>query len=342
LTSPEPLSRASARVSVVVPTRDGRALLEEALDALTRQTHRDFETIVVDNGSRDGSVDFVRTRHPDVVVVELPENRGFAAAVNAGIQVATGDAIALLNNDAIPEPDWLDALCACLDRHPDAAAATSKLVTYRDRAEIDGAGDILTTFLRAYSRGRGDRDLGQFDLEMEVFGASGAASLWRRSALREIGLLDEDLFAYYEDVDLSFRARLLGYRVWYAPNAIVVHRRGATAAVDAPSFVHYHAVRNRWSVLIKNVPTNVLLTCGPKAMFAEVLSLARATRERHLRLMARAYADVLRELPRWIRIRRIRQRARRVDDRVIRQAFTRGYPDLLRRTTQVARGVLRD
>jgi GT2 family glycosyltransferase len=342
LTSSEPLTRASARVSIVVPTRNGRSLLEEALDGLRRQTFRDFETIVVDNASSDGSAEFVRARYPGVVVVQLAENRGFAAAVNAGIRVAGGDAIALLNNDAIGEPDWLDALCACLGRHPQAAAATSKLLTYRDRTEIDGAGDILTTFLRAYSRGRGHRDLGQFELETEVFGASGAASLWRRSALHEIGPLDEDLFAYYEDVDLSFRARLLGYQIWYAPKAVVVHRGGATAVADRASFVHYHAVLNRWSVLIKNVPTSVLLACGPRATFAELLSLARATREGHLRLMGRAYLHVLRALPRWIEIRRTRQRGRRVGGGVIQGALTPGYPDLRRRTAQVVLGARRD
>lgn len=328
----------SVRVSVVVPTRNGRSLLDDALGALERQSFSDFETIVVDNASSDGSTELISACHPTVRVVELPENRGFAGAVNAGIRVASGESIALLNNDAIPEPDWLEALLACLDRHPRAAAVTSKLLAHRDRTEIDGAGDIVTTYLRAYSRGRGERDAGQFDPETEVFGASGAASLWRGSALDEIGPLDEDLFAYYEDVDLSFRARLLGYELWYAPEAVVVHRGAATAAANAPSFIHYHAVRNRWSVLVKDVPSGVLVACAPRALFAEALSIARAARERHLRLMLRAYGDVMRALPRWIRVRGDRQRSRRVESVAIRRALTPGYPHLPRRIVRVVRG----
>jgi GT2 family glycosyltransferase len=328
----------SIRVSVIVPTRNRRLLLHAALDALERQDWRDFETIVVDNASSDGSIELVRARHPSVKIVELPENLGFARAVNAGIRVASGESIALLNNDAVPEPSWLSALVRCLDLHPKAAAVTSKLLTHRDPTAVDGAGDIVTTYLRAYPRGRGERDLGQYDVEMEVFGASGAASLWRRSALREIGPLDEDLFAYYEDVDLSFRARLLGYQLWYSPDAVVLHHGAATAGGDLSWFIHYHAVRNRWSVVIKDVPLGVLVTCAPRALLAEVLSLARAAREGHLPLMVRAYGGVLQELPRWLRVRRGRQRNRRVDSVVIRRALTPRYPNLVRRAIRVVRG----
>jgi GT2 family glycosyltransferase len=217
-------------VSVVVPNWNGSSYLPACLESLRRQAYRERDVILVDNGSSDDSVQLVRRRFPETRIVCLPENLGFARAVNAGIEAATGEYVAFLNNDAEAAPGWLEELVACMERHPAAAAVSSKMLQRQDPRLLDDAGDMMTRYLRAYPRGRGEEDSGQYDEEMEVFAASGGASLWRAKVVRELGLFDEDLFAYYEDVDLSFRARLAGYECWYAPRAVVLHEGGASSA----------------------------------------------------------------------------------------------------------------
>src|SRR5262249_43910205 len=146
---------------------------------------------------------------------------------------------------------------------------------------IDGAGDILTKFLRAYPRGEGEVDIGQYEREQQVFAASGAASLWRLETVRKLGLFDSDLFFSYEDVDLSFRARLAGYECWYAPRAVALHVRGGTS-LGRPEFRYFHALRNRWCVIVKDVPTQLLVQNLHRVAFAEVLTIGRSLNERQL------------------------------------------------------------
>lgn len=283
----------AGRTSVVVPNLDGRDLLPACLEALRAQTTPPREVIVVDNGSADGSVALVRERFPEVRVVALGENRGFAGGMNAGIAEANGEAVAFLNNDAEPRPAWLEELAACLARHSRAAAVTSKLLLAASEATLDGAGDGLTRSFLPYVRGHGRRDEGQFEEEVEVFGASGTASLWRADVLRELGGFDERFFAYFEDVDLSFRARLLGWECWYAPRSIAVHRRGATSG-DDPAFTVFHSARNRWFMLLKDAPGRLLLRRAPWLLAGEAFWWGRAVRRRAVRRLLAAYGELFR------------------------------------------------
>jgi hypothetical protein len=299
------------RFSVVIPNLDGVELLGPCLEAVGAQTADGVETIVVDNGSRDGSTAFVRERFPQTRVLELGENRGFAAGMNAGIAAAEAPLVAFLNNDAEPAPSWLEELERCLERHPRAAAATAKLVRSGDPGTLDGAGDGLTPSFLPFVRGHGLPDDGAFGEEVEVFGASGTASLWRAETLRELGGFDERFFAYYEDVDLSFRARLRGYECWYAPRAVAEHRRGATARADL-RFTLHNPARNRWYFLLKDAPVGLLLR-HPLGLFAgEAFWWLRATRSRSPWTLARAYGEVARELRPLLRERRRLQRSRTV------------------------------
>jgi len=324
------------RTSVVIPNWNGREFLPACLSALRIQTYRDFELVLVDNHSTDDSVALAREHYPEAKVVLLDENFGFAKAMNAGFREAEGELVACLNNDTEASPQWLGELVACIDRHPRAAAIASKMLDLRNPRLLDGAGDILTRYLRAYPRGRGEADTGQYDAEIEVFGASGGASLWRAEALRELEGFDEDLFAYYEDVDLSFRARLAGYECWYAPLAVVLHAGGASSAPAAAEFRHYHAVRNRWSMIVKDAPAGLLWRSSPRIAAAELFSVARALRERKFGLLLSAYRDVFRQLPGWRRRRRALQAGRVVGGRDLRRVMPSGYPALWRRV----RGVL--
>lgn len=242
-------------VAVIIPNYNGAALLPDCLEALRRQTFRDFITVVVDNGSTDGSVDLVRTRFPEVAVIALPRNLGFAGAVNRGILETDSEYVALLNNDAEPEPAWLGALVEALNARPEAAMAASKILLYDRRDVLHSAGDYLEASGRPGNRGVWQRDWGQFDGVDEVFSACGAAALYRRSLFAEVGLFDEAYRAYLEDVDLACRARLRGYRCIYVPSARVYHRLSATGG---GSLAAYLFGRNLPRLIVKNFPGPVL------------------------------------------------------------------------------------
>jgi GT2 family glycosyltransferase len=302
------------RTSIVIPNLNGLQYLGPCLDALALQTDSDHETIVVDNGSADDSVNLVRERYPRVGVVELGRNRGFAGAMNAGIAAAQGELIAFLNNDAVPEPAWLEELRGCLGRHPRAAAATAKLLSSQASGVLDGAGDGLTPSFLPFVRGHGERDGSRFAAEIEVFGASGTASLWRADVLRELGSFDERFFAYYEDVDLSFRARLRGYECWFAPRAVTAHQRGGTAGDDL-RFTLYHPAKNRWFFLVKDAPAGLLLRHPLGLLAGEAFWWRRAARSRSPLMLLRAYGAVVRNVRPLLRDRQRLQRSRIVSAR---------------------------
>jgi GT2 family glycosyltransferase len=309
-------------VSVVIPNLNGRNLLGRCLEQLREQTVTSVETIVVDNASEDDSVAFLESDFPEAQVVSLEANRGFAGGMNAGIQRARGAYVAFLNNDAEVDTRWLEELLACLERHPRAAAATSKLLFADRRNTIDGAGDELTPSFLPYPRGHGEPDRGQFEEEAEVFSPAGAASLWRRSALEDVGLFDERFFAYYEDVDLGFRARLKGYQCWYAPNAVAYHQRGATAGAQT-EFTLFHPIRNRWFLILKNVPRRLLLRNALLLMLGEGFLWLRAVRARKPSVVIRAYSDVLSNLRELRRERGRIQKSRRLGDADVQQLLRR-------------------
>jgi GT2 family glycosyltransferase len=309
-------------VSVVIPNLNGRQLLERCLEHLREQTVTEVETIVVDNGSEDDSIALVEGSFPEAQIVALGENRGFAGGMNAGIERARGNYLAFLNNDAEADPRWLEELLACLERHPRAAAATSKLLLADRRNTIDSAGDDLTPSFLPYPRGHGQPDRGQFEEEVEVFSPAGAASLWRRTALEDVGLFDERFFAYYEDVDLGFRARLRAYQCWYAPRAVAYHHRGATAGKHT-EFRLFHPLKNRWFLILKNAPGRLLLRNAPLLVLGEAYFWLRVLRARKPSVVIRAYGEVLRNL-RAIRDERDRiQKNRRISHRDVVQLLRR-------------------
>jgi GT2 family glycosyltransferase len=280
-------------VSVVVPNRDGEALLERCLASLEAQTLKDFEVVVVDNGSSDGSRELVRRRFPSAILVELDDNCGFAGGSNAGAERARGAAIAFVNNDVEAEASWLEELLACLDRHPRAASVASKILRRDDPQVLDGTGDEMTRSLKAFRRGQGERDRGQYEREEQVFSASGTACLWRADVFRRLGGFDEGFHAYYEDVDLGFRARRAGWECWYAPRAVVHHVGGGTSGGRWAEFESFYAVRNRWAAIAKNAPSGWLVRNAPLVVAGELASLGRAVLRGELRFVLRAYRELL-------------------------------------------------
>ncbi|MHB8782661.1 MAG: glycosyltransferase family 2 protein [Desulfobacteria bacterium] len=240
--------------SIIVLNWNGRHLLEECLPSVHSQTFRDFETIVVDNGSTDGSIDWLKERCGDgVSTVELPSNLGFAGGNNAGIRIARGKYVVLLNNDTAVDPGWLAALAGAARRHPDAGMFTPKILNYYRRDEIDNTGLVIYPDGLARGRHRLERDDGRFDEEGEALVPSGCAGVYKKEMLDGIGLLDDTFFAYGEDVDLGLRGRWAGWGCFYVPSAVVYHKYSATTG--GYSFRKAFLVeRNRIWILMKNFP----------------------------------------------------------------------------------------
>ncbi|MFH1928784.1 MAG: glycosyltransferase family 2 protein [Chloroflexota bacterium] len=242
-------------ISVIIPNWNGTTLLPGCLDSLRTQTHPDYEVILVDNASTDDSVEMIRREYPEVRVLELARNLGLTGGVNAGIAIARGEIIALLNNDAEAAPAWLTELEAALARHPEAGSVASKMLLYDHPKTINSAGDFYRTDGIPGNRGVWQQDDGEFDQEDFVFGGCGGAVAYRRTMLEQIGLFDEDLFMYCEDVDLSWRAQLAGWGCVYAPLAVVHHRLSATGGGVLAS---YYNGRNCIFVIVKNYPSSLL------------------------------------------------------------------------------------
>lgn len=248
-------NRPSPRVDVVIPSFNARALLQRCLTRLAEQTqlHR---VIVVDNGSIDASAAMVRAQFPDALLITHPRNLGFAAGCNAGIELAlsqNADYVALLNQDTEPEPSWLSALVEAAEADATVAAVGSRILLASHRTVLNSAGIEVNALGQAWDRGFGRADGSQWHQHTEILGASGGALLLRASALREVGLLDPDYFAYYEDLDLCVRLREAGYRIVFAPAATVFHR--AWHVFGAPSADREVLVRaNRWRFFLKHFP----------------------------------------------------------------------------------------
>jgi len=305
------------RVSVIIPNWNGKDLLGPCLESLYRQEFNDFETIVVDNGSNDGSISFVQKNFPQVTIICFKENRGFSAAVNAGIAASSSLYIALLNNDALVQPLWLKELVGALDTNAEVGSAASKILFFFDPSSVNSAGDEFSWFGVAYQRRlmRGDSDL--FNESAYVFSACAAAALYRKQLFETIGLFDEAFFAYQEDVDIGFRAQLAGYRCLFVPKAIVYHKHQMTSSRVSNLRIYLNE-RNKYFVLIKNLPATLFFICLPLIVFHEGLCLVKAVFRGSLVSYVRALRDVIRDLPRLFRIRREVQARRNVNDAYVR------------------------
>lgn len=305
---------ASVKVSIVIPNYNGAYLLPTCLDSLRAQTYRDFEVIMVDNASTDDSVALVRTRYPEVTVIEMPRNHVFAGAVNAGIQRANGEIIATLNNDTEADARWLDELRLAIERHPEASFAASKIMLFDRREIINSAGDFYGRDGVPGNRGVWEKDVGQYDEEEFIFGACAGAAAYRRTMLKDIGAFDEDLIAYCEDVDLNLRAQLAGHKCIYVPMAVIYHRLSATGGGPLSS---YYCGRNFINVVVKDMPAPLLRKNWGLIALAQLgfvrNSLAHF-REPAARARLRGQLSAFGQLGLMLRKRAAIQRARRVSD----------------------------
>jgi GT2 family glycosyltransferase len=297
-------------VSIIIVTWNGRELLEPCLSAVATQQGVDAETILVDNGSTDDTVELVRDRFPWVRIVSLDRNRGFAGGNNAGARDAQGRYLAFLNNDTVADSGWLRALRRGVDEAAGYALTSSRVVYLHDPGIVDSAGDGLLRWGGAFKHHHG-APVDTATESREVFGVCGAACLISASVFQELGGFDEDFFVSHEDVDLSYRARLLGYRCRYVADAVVRHRGSATLG-RVSRFAVFHGQRNLEWMYVKNTPGGLLLRTLPGHVVYNVVAAAYFARVSLLWTFLHAKAVALLGLPRVLRKRARVQRTRRV------------------------------
>jgi GT2 family glycosyltransferase len=308
------------KVSIIVVNWNGERFLRDCLGALSGQSYAHCEIVLVDNGSFDNSVCFTRENFPEVKIVALRENRGFTGGNAAGLEIAQGAYIALVNNDARAEKTWLKNLIQPMLRDRTVGICASKLI-FDNTQTLNSAGDGLTTAGVGFNRGLGGNAL-DFNLPEPVFGACAAAVLYRRRMLDEIGFLDEDFFLYDEDTDLNFRAQLAGWKCIYVPTAVAYHVANATSRRLSDLHVYYHT-RNLEFVWIKNMPFGLMLRFAHHKLIQELGSFCYLCL-RHGKWVPffRAKRDALRMLSVMLKKRAKIQARKRVPNRYVRSVLT--------------------
>jgi len=308
-------------VSVIIVTRNGIRFLPDSIRQLKRQSYRNIELLLIDNGSTDGSPEFVESNYPEATVIRCVGNTGFSRGNNIGIKLASGEYVLLLNQDVNLEPDFIEMLVEVMGNDPTVGTACGRI--YRGRAGgahtsvIDSAGMVILRNRNALNRGSGRNDPAYLKVGAEVFGAPASAALYRREMLDELRVgeeyLDEDFFAYFEDVDLSWRARALGWRTVYTPRAVAYHVRisGLFVGPGGSRFVSEHLWRNRYLAMMKNDSVVDLVLDCPWVLWFELVHLGVAVVYRGWRL--RALLRAIRMMGKMFRKRRaFRRRAKRL------------------------------
>lgn len=261
---------------VVIPNLNGGDEVLAAVQSLAEQSLQPY-IIVVDNASTDGSAEQIAQTYPDVEIIHNKRNYGYAGGINPGFRraIELGAAYAaVFNDDAVADKRWLKQLVDHLDANPKVAAAAAKILT-TDKERLDSSGDYYTTWGLPYPRGRREYDTHKYDDQTVIFAATGAASLYRVKALQDVGLFDEDFFAYYEDVDLSFRLQLAGWKVSFVPASLVYHHIGMTSA-RVKGFTTLQTMKNLPLLWFKNVPKHYFWHVGRRLAIAHFLFFGRA------------------------------------------------------------------
>lgn len=250
-------------VDIVIPTWNGWALLERCLQTIAQQHFSNYVITVVDNGSTDGTVASLTKLFPEVRVIVFAENRGFSAAVNAGILASSNPYIFLLNNDTELPPDSLQHLVTTAGAFPNIDFFVPKMLSFHDHSILDGAGDGYLRGGAGYRLGTMEKDSKVYDRPGPVFGACAGAVLYRRPLFKKIGLFDEDFFAYLEDVDLNLRINRAGLRGYYVPSSEVYHVGSATTGSKINAITIRLSTRNSLYVLIKNYQLSLFVRFFP-------------------------------------------------------------------------------
>jgi hypothetical protein len=311
------------KVSIVIVNWNGRSHLGECLESVRRQSFRNYEVILVDNGSGDGSVEFVRRNYPEVVIVENEKNRGFCGGNNDGIRVARGDYLFLLNNDTLLEDDCLYQLVKEMEAKPeDCIGVFPKVIFYEEPFIINSLGGAFWSYRHYWGDYRlGMVDLGQFVESERVFGAIFAAVLLDARKFHELGLFDEDFFSFMEDFDVCYRANILGYAFYTAPHAVVRHKYGVSWRESNPLWSEYYNIRNCLMAVFKNYEGSNLMKHGPRIIRNYLWDYLRAAVDRRdkerVLLVCRIVLYLVSHLPNLLKERWKIQKRRKVEDEAV-------------------------
>jgi GT2 family glycosyltransferase len=320
------MSENAPTLSVIIPNWNGRRFLAECIDSLKTQTYRDFETILVDNGSSDGSADFVEQSYAGFVrVLRNTENLGYTGGNNEGIRSARGQYVVLLNNDTVVEPGWIEELIKATRCDASVGMWASKVKAYDDRNRIEAVGELIYRDGLNRARGQYEADVGQYEKAEEILFPPGCGAMYRRRLFEEMGGFDEDFFAYGDDAEVGLRFRLAGWKCFYVPGAVLYHKGSGSTGQYSP-FKAFYVERNRFWITIKYFPAPLLFlslffTCyrfflqafgalthrGAAGKFTEIHSPFRL-----VWILLKAYGSASFYLPRMWRKRKRLKRLRRV------------------------------
>jgi GT2 family glycosyltransferase len=262
------------KVTVILLNYNGSSLTIECLKALERQSFRDFDVVVVDNGSSIDSLDTLKKFFLEtplsigISFLPLRENLGFSGGNNRALEISTGELVALLNNDTEPESYWLTEIVSAMEMNPAVGICASKILVFGTDV-IDSAGDGFLRSLKGYKRGEGENK-SNFSISEFVFGACAGAALYRKKMIDEIGFLDEDFFLIHEDTDINLRAQLAGWKVLFVPKATVYHKVRSSIGRHSDTETFY-TLRNSYLVKIKNIPISILVYCLPEVFISTLM-----------------------------------------------------------------------
>lgn len=258
-----------SEVSIVIPNYNGKHFLEDCLKAVFAQEICEMEVIVVDNGSTDGSQELLR-EFPQVHTIKLDRNYGFCGAVNAGIRAAEGEFVILLNNDTEVDRNFAEELLKVIKSDDRIFSCSSKMIQFHDRTRMDDGGDYYCALGWAFGRGKG-HPVENYDRQADVFAACAGAAIYRKSLLESLGYFDEAHFAYLEDMDIGYRAKIQGYRNVYAPKAVVYHVGSGFSGSVHNSFKVKLSSRNNVYLAYKNMPAVQLLLNSPLLLMGHII-----------------------------------------------------------------------
>ncbi len=260
------------KVSVIIPNYNGRQFLEECLGALREQTFQDFEVILVDNGSQDDSLKLLARVYPEAKSLRLDRNYGFCRAVNEGIRASGAEYVILLNNDTRVHPDFIRYLTEAMDQHPNCFSCASHMYQMHDPSKTDDAGNFFSAMGWAYARGK-DKPVQRYQKPARIFAACAGAAIYRRALVERLGMLDEAHFAYLEDVDLGYRARIEGYVNLFEPRAKVLHVGSGTTGARHNAFKVQYSARNNLYLIYKNMPIPQLILNAPLLFLGTLIKM---------------------------------------------------------------------
>ena len=328
-------------VTVIIPNYNGCGLLKSCLNSIRQQTYRFFSVTVVDNGSTDGSVQYVQCHHPEIHLIAFNENRGFSAAVNEGIRQSETSWIFLLNNDTELAPDCLEILIRAADTYRNIDFFAPKMLNYFQRHFLDGAGDGFFIGGAGYRIGTLEADGPEYDSIRPVFGACAGAAFYKKTFFDAVGLFDASFFAYLEDVDINLRAVRLGLNCLYVPTAKIYHMGSQTTGSRLNPFTVSHTTTNAIHVIVKNYPLGILLKKWPEILIYHLWWLFVAIVNHQIFAYLKGLKEVLQQLPDMLKSRRCSWSDNTISENEflerIRSSESEVFQSILRRRIQQGR-----